>query len=440
MIAACRSSSTVVLIVFSLSLAGSLAVSTTPSGAVSATDTTRAETPPAPLIRSPSAGVSPVTAAPEDTALASARRRAREAFGQGLALESQRAYAAAIMSYMNAARIDPTLRGASFRIGRLYASRAQWDPAARAFREELRRNPNDRAAEREHALMLVELGDTTRPMRVLKALTRRAPNDETIWRALGFVQSRLGLHEEAEKSLRGAVALNAKYALAWRDLGVVLVARGRPAEAREAYRRSIRLDPEDEGAVINLANLEADAGDHERALSLYRDVERLDTLQAYAYRGQIRELVTLHREADAGAVWRRWLARVPTDAVVREGAARHFVRQRRTDVALALAREGVRLLPRQGEPWWLLGEMHALAGDTAAALSAYHDAGRRFEDPEGRARAGASLAALFAVAPESLRARFMADTTEQGRADRAARARADRAAQPRADTTRSPGR
>jgi Flp pilus assembly protein TadD len=369
--------------------------------------------PPAPDGSAP--GARPGTAAgaakaPEDTALASRRRKAREDFGHGLMLEEQHAYAAAIISYMNAARADPTLRGPAYRIGLLYAARQQYGPAARAFREEVRRNPDDRAARMEYALALTELGDTTRAVRMLEDLTRRAPGDAGVWRALGFVYGRMGRYDDAERALRGAIGLNPKLARAWRDLGVVLAARGKDAEAREAYRRALAVDPEDETALVNLGNLDSRAGDHAAALAHYHEAELRDSSQALAYRGQVHELVVLGRESDAGAVWRRWLQVAPTDLEVREGAARHFVHVGRTDAALEIAREGVRLSPHSGEAWWLLGEMNAEALDVRGALTAYREAVRQLRAPEDRARAEASIAMLRAGAPDSLRALFAADS------------------------------
>ena len=357
------------------------------------------------------AGSRPASAgAPEDTALASRRRRAREEFGHGLMLEQQHAYAAAIVSYSNSARSDPTLRGPAYRIGLLYASRQQYNPAARAFREELHRDPGNAAATMEYALALAELGDTRRPVRMLEELTRRVPGDAHAWRSLGFVYGRLQRYEDAERALRGAIGLDPKSARAWRDLGVVLAARGKDAAAREAYHRALAVDPEDETALIDLGNLEARAGDHTAALAQYHAAEVRDSSQAWAYRGQVRELVALGREADAGAVWRRWLQVAPGEAEVREGAARHFVHVGRTDVALEIARAGVRKSPRAGEAWWLLGEMSAAALDSRAALAAYREAAQQFRAPEDRARAQAGIAALRAGAPDSLRALFAADS------------------------------
>ena len=348
-------------------------------------------------------------------------RKAREAFGRGLMLEESQAYAAAIVSYSNAARLDPALPGPAYRIGLLYAARQQFGPAARSFREELRRNPGDRAATMEYALALSELGDTTRSVRLLETLTRRAPGDASVWRSLGFAYGRAGRHEDAERALRGAVGLDPRFAKAWRDLGVVLAARGKDVDARDAYRRALVEDPSDETSLINLGNLESRGGDHAQALAHYRAAERRDSTQAWAYRGQVRELVLLGREADAGAVWRRWLLVAPQDDEVREGAARHFVHIGRTDAGLEIARAWVRLAPSSGDAWWLLGEMHAAALDPRSALEAYRKAAKQFRVPDDRSRVEASIAALRAGAPDSLRALFDADSIAAARDTTSAR-------------------
>ena len=377
-------------------------------------DSTPSESPPAPLIVPPS----PAPAGPApDTSGAAARKRAREAYARGLALEREGAYAAAIVSYVEAARTDPTLRGPSFRIGQLFAWKHQYDPAARAFREELHRDPDSRDAAREYALMLAELGDTTRPVRMLEELTRRAPSDPKTWRALGFAYARVGRVDASERALRGSIALDPRNAAAWRDLGVLYADRGDTRAARDAYHRALAIDPNEVPTLIDLGNLEGRSGNHEGALGRYREAEKRDSTYLDAYRGQIRELVVLGREAEAGAVWKRWLQVVPDDEV-REGAARHFVRQGRADIALEIARDAVRDEPRAGEPRWLMGEMQLAAGDTLAALAAYREAWARYKQPADRARAEASIAALRAAArSDTLRARLAADSVRFARVD-----------------------
>lgn len=378
-------------------------------------DTVQTESAPAPFLSrpkpAPTRTPAPITT-DVDTALVNARQRASDEFGRGLMFEEQRAYAAAIVSYNNAAKHDPQLRGPSYRMGLLFASRQQYDPAARAFREELRRDPESVPTQMEYALALCELGDTTRASRMLEKLVRRVPGDAEVWRALGFVRGRTGDRAGAEKALRGAVGLKPGYAKAWRDLGVVLAATGRDGEARDAYRRALDADPDDESALINAANLESRAGNPTRAIALYYRAERLDSLQAWAYRGQIREWVALGREDQAGEVWKRWLAVAGGDAEVREGAARHFARQGRVDVALSIAREGVRSSPKSGEAWWLLAEALSETSDVRGALDAYRRAITLFRQPDDKARAEKGLRELRAAAPDSLRAVFEADSLQ----------------------------
>ena len=167
-------------------------------------DSTRVESAPAPLLTPPRPSATPSPSpAPEDTAVINGRRRAREDFGRGLMLEEQRALAAAIVSYNNAARRDPDLRGPSYRMGLLFASRQQYTPAARAFREELRRDPDNDDVRMEYALAICELGDTTRAVRMLGELVRRAPSNAERWRALGFAKGRAGDYAGAEKAQIG---------------------------------------------------------------------------------------------------------------------------------------------------------------------------------------------------------------------------------------------
>ena len=419
-----------------LVLAGVLASASPPAAAPAAkppappvaADSALHESSPAPLIVTPARPPAAAGAAPgiEDTAIVNARKRAKEAFGRGLMLEEDKAYSAAIISYMNAARMDPQLAGPSLRVGLLFAARQQWDPAARAFREELRRDPGSRIATREYAVVLAELGDTTRAIRMLEDLSRRAPQDATVWRALGFAYTRAGRYAPAEKALRGAVALNSQYALAWRDLGVVLALRDKPVEARAAYGRALAVDPTDETATVNLANLESRLGKHSEALAHYRQAEKLDSTQVLAYRGQISELVLMDREVEAGDVWRRWLAVYPDDTQVREGTARHFVRIERADAALAVAREGVRRAPGSGESWWLLGEVQFMTGDAASAHTSFLEAAGRFRTPSDSARVAASLDTLYASAPDSLRERFAAERAARAKAARDSTSRAPR--------------
>lgn len=360
---------------------------------------------------------------PGDADRRTKEQRAREQYGLGLGLEDQRAFAAAIVAYQNAARLDPKLRGPHYRMGRLYTAVGRHDVAVQSFAAEVALDPGNRVAARELGLALANSGDTANAVRQLELLTRRVARDTASWKALGFAYALADRPEAAERALRRAVELDPRDASAWRDLGLVLALRGRAPAAREAYARAARLAPRDGGAPLNLGNLEAREGRWTEALAAYREAEARDTTLLAAYAGQVKALLALGRDTEAGATYRRWLAVRPDAPETRLEAIRHFDRLGRPDIALELARDGVRANPRSGEAHIALGLALEATGDVAGMLGELRRAEDLLRTPDQRARLAATIASLRAKAPDSLRAAFAADSLahEAAAADSTAR-------------------
>jgi tetratricopeptide (TPR) repeat protein len=347
--------------------------------------------------------------------------KAREEFALGSALERQGNRPAAIAAYRTAVMLDPTLPEAHFRMGRLFAAVGQHRVAADEFARELEHHPDRNDARLGLAQSSAQSGDTTRAIAMLEDMTRRRPRDEPAWQALGFVYAVAGRPRDGERALRRALALDPKDADAWRDLGVVLVNQDRPDAARAAYRRAVELAPHDATAFVNLGNLERAASHWQAAYEAYAIAERIDSTQALAYRGQVDALTQLGRAPEAGDVYRRWLRVVPDEAALRMEAMRYFDGIGRTDIALELAREGVRGAPRSGEARLGLGLALDAAGQTRAALVELRIAEALFREPRDRGRVAHVIRGMRADAPDSLRALFAADSL----ADVASRAAAD---------------
>lgn len=368
-----------------------------------ARDSVSIESPAAPLLQ-------PGRGNPADSTQRTPAQLALEQYERGRAFEASGNPASALISYRNAAKLDPKLPEANFRIGRLYAARGQWRAAALAFAAEIQRDPGHRDAAREMGLALAQAGDSARSIRQLELLTRRDAKDQRSWQALGFAYSVAGRASDAEQALRRAVALDPKDADAWRDLGVVLASMKRDADARAAYARAARLDPGDGAVLVNLGNLESRAGRAADALAAYHAAELRDTLLVNAYRGQVRALTDLRREAEAGAVYRRWLARAPGDLQARAEAIQWFDAHGQRDTALALAQETVRAHPRSGEARLQLGLAYQAAGRVPEGLAELRRAEAMLPLAEQRARVGALLRQWRSEAPDSLRAVFAADS------------------------------
>jgi len=366
-------------------------------------DTVHIDSPVAPLLQ-------PGRGNPADSSQRTTAQLAREQYERGRGLEASGNHASAILAYRNAAKLDPTLPDASYRIGRLYASRLQWAAAAVAFAAEVQRDPGHRDAAREMGLALAQAGDSLRSIQQLELLTRRDARDQRSWQALAFAYSLTGRVRDAERALGRALELDPRDADAWRDLGVVLASMRRDAEARTAYGRAARLAPRDAAVHVNLGNLEWLAKRPAAALAAYRAAEQRDSLMMNAYRGQVRALMALQQDREAGEVYRRWLRVAPADTDTRLEAIRWFDARGRADIALELARDGVRADPRSGEARLQLGMAHHAAGQIPEALSELRRAEALLRLPEQRARVGALLQQLRRTAPDSLRAVFAADS------------------------------
>lgn len=361
------------------------------------------ESAPAPLLV-------PGRASLPDTARLGRAAQARQQYEKGLALERVNAPAAAIICYRRAVTLDPTLAGPNYRMGTLFQGVGQVEEAVKAFAAEVEHHPRDARAARELGLGLAQLNEHARAIAQLESLTRRLPRDGANWRALGYAYMRAARPRDAETALRRAIALPPQSALEHRDLGFVLAATGREIEARAEYRRAIALDPKETGAWVNLANLDRSKGDLEQALADFREAEKRDSNLALAVKGQAQVLGDLKRFGEAGAAYRRSLERAPGDFDARFAAVQLYVALGRDDIALEVARDGVRYDRASGEGRLILGMALEAQGRLREAALELRRSELLARDGEGRERARRLLGTLDAEASDSLRALFAVDS------------------------------
>jgi tetratricopeptide (TPR) repeat protein len=295
-------------------------------------------------------------------------------------------------------------------MGILFARVGQHRVAAGEFATELTLDPGNTEAGRALGLSLASIGDTARAIKQLELLTRRDPRDEASWQALGFAYGAANRNADAERVLRRALQLEPKDADAWRDLGALYANTGRGKAARDAYLKAIELDQSDARVFVNLGNLERRDNHGDAALAAYHQAELRDSTLGFAYRGQVDVLLELKRDADAGAVYRRWLKAMPDESNARVEAMALFTRLGRTDVALELGRDGVRRENRSGEAHLALGMAYHSAGQERDALDEMRRGQMLLKKPEQRGRVEKMIAGLRAAAPDSLRALFAADS------------------------------
>ena len=352
----------------------------------------------------------PGRAGPAELQRRTPEQLAGEQYALGRELERMDQPGAAIAAYRNAIRLQPSLPEAHFRMGRLFAVVGQHQAAVREFEAELVHQPGHRDAGRALALERAQLGDTTSAIAGLERLTGSDPTDQASWQALGFAYSTAGRVIEGERALRRALALDSTDADGWRDLGAVLAARKRDREAREAYARAAGLAPRDAAVWVNLGNLEHRIGRSNAALDAYREALRRDSSLVFAWRGRIAVLDGLGRPLEAARTFRAWLARAPGDNDLRIETIARYDALGRKDVALELAREGVRLAPKSGEAHLALAMALRRADGARASLPEFRRAQSLLGSPDQRARVGSLITAMRARAPDSLRGLFAADS------------------------------
>ncbi len=366
----------------------------------------------APAVRRPGPPRRPAvrTAAPLDTA---GRRRigtVRSAFTDALALEQRGDLKDAIMAYRAVVAADSTYPEAHYRMGRLLVSLDRLPDAIKAFRAELKFHRDHVAAQRELGLALARTGETTQALAALEQLTRINPTDDQSWQALGFARSVAGHPAEAEAALRRAIEYPPDRASEHRDLGVLLASMGRENDAREEYRAALALDEADPATWANLGNLESRSGHWQAALDAYRTAEARDSSYALALQGQLVALDALGRGADAAATAERWLATRPDDHRARLDAASRYHQLGRDDVALRLARDGVKRQPMSGDARVVLSSVLDATGRPREALRELRIAGRAFHDPINRGHVVSMINATMAALPESVRVLARADS------------------------------
>jgi tetratricopeptide (TPR) repeat protein len=368
-------------------------------------DSSPPESEPAPLLI-------PGRPSPPDSLIRDRFVRAEEQFRLGLSMEKS-SPGVAITAFRNALRLNPAIAEAHYRAGRLFMTRAQYGEAAKHFEAEIERRPAHEDATRQLGIALAHLGNPQRAVEVLERLLTRRRRDGATWHALGFAYGVAGRDRDAIAALRRAIALPPASAEEHRDLGALLAKTDRPREARTEYRRALGLAPGDAGTWFNIGNLDRRLGRPDDALLAYRRASSADSAFGAAYQAEIDLLRAQGRIAEAGEVYRRWLRNLPADHTVRLDAVSFFQGVGRHDVALEIARDGVREAGKAGEPHMIYGMALARHGDLREALRELRAAEAAFAGRAAdRQRALQLIAALHAAAPDSLREVFRADSLD----------------------------
>jgi tetratricopeptide (TPR) repeat protein len=172
---------------------------------------------------------------------------------EGVHEDRQGNHAAAISSFNDAIRINPSLRMPHLKLAALYQSEGDYTDAAKQYEIATQLDPY--SATNAYNLgvcyqLLHRLADAAAAY--LKALDLQPTNSKASMN-LGLVYLELGHPADATAYLRRATQLDPKSAEAWSNYGVGLDGIGQLARAERAYRQALELNT----SISTLENLAA---------------------------------------------------------------------------------------------------------------------------------------------------------------------------------------
>ncbi len=190
---------------------------------------------------------------------------------------------------------------------------------------------------------------------------------------LGVAQNSLGMLDKAASSYRRAIALNPKFAGAHFKLAAILKDLGNTQEAISAYQSGLALKPDVAEAHFHLGNLFHNLGQFPQAVNSFSHLLRLkpDTPASHRYLGNALRHAgefdsaaasyrkSLELEPDSADAYSQ-LGHVLKDQEQLSAAKEHYLRALDIDINCVEALLG-------------LGVLYSNEGDTAKAISYFHD-------------------------------------------------------------------
>lgn len=211
-------------------------------------------------------------------------------------------------------------------------------------RQPLRRPQVDQAALADElyakAQALVGLGRPRDALRVVEDYLKRWPDEASAWTEKGRIHLALSENAESFQASRRSLELNPGNSHALNNLGLALKRLGRPQDAVRAFEEAVVEDPQNTGAMMNMAE----------------------------------PLLGLGQHAEASAVLVQALRLAPTKETLRFNASNcavEMLRAREGRAALQVFEELVKLGGEDPDIWSNLAAANLLVGDRRTAIGCF---------------------------------------------------------------------
>lgn len=206
----------------------------------------------------------------------------------------------------------PDYADAHSNLGNMLLEQGDLEPAEAAYRRALALAPDLVDARNNLGLLLHRRGLPEAAEGTYREAIAQAPAHPMAYSNLGRLLAEAGRRDEAIALLGRAVEIDPEFAEAFRNLGHALAADGQPEAAAQAYRRAVELGAD---AYLELATALREQGLVDEAIAAYREVLAIGGRQPTAFHSLGMLLSARHRDAEAIAVYERWLAWDPGNPV-----------------------------------------------------------------------------------------------------------------------------
>jgi len=295
-------------------------------------------------------------------------------------------------AYRVAARLDPHLAEAPYRLGTNALRAERYEEAIAHFQQALQRHPGLVDAAQGIGLAYAEQGKMAQAEAQFQAVLRLAPDFAEAYTHLGKLYARTGRLDQAATAYRTVIKLQPEQAQGYHNLGAVLATQGQTEAAITQWQEALRRNPHFLAAHNDLGTLYAERGELSRALAEFQAAVHSDATSvpahynlALAY-GASGDLTAMQRELQ------ETLRLNPRHLEAHLNLGLGYWQQGEAAAAVRQFRTLVQLAPQMADAHYYLAVAYAQNGQAEAMLAPLQQAVRL--DP-GHARAHSALAALY---------------------------------------------
>jgi tetratricopeptide (TPR) repeat protein len=195
-------------------------------------------------------------------------------FNLGLAQDALGRLDEAVLSYRQAARLDPSYTKAFINLGICLGRSGKLDDAVASYREAVRSEPDHVEARLALGIALRDQGRQDEAAGNFRHVLHLQPRHPGALGHLGMALRQQGRLTEARDCLTAAARLS-QTGWVLHELGLTQLALGEDTTAEESFRAAIRLQPDLIDSGTQLAILMRKAGRYEEALALLEPVVQI---------------------------------------------------------------------------------------------------------------------------------------------------------------------